>query len=109
MPSYSKGDVVLVRYPFTNRSDSKVRPAIVVSAPHQSQDVFVVPITSKTDRLRDGEFVMKDWTGAGLNAKSAVKRGLFTIHQDLLIKPVGSISPQDSRELETSLRAWLGL
>lgn len=40
MPSYSKGDVVLVQYPFSDLSDTKVRPAIAVSAPHQSQERF---------------------------------------------------------------------
>ena len=109
MPSYSKGDVVLVRYPFSDLSDAKVRPAIAVSAPHKSQDIFVVPLTSKTDALLGGEFVMKDWKGAGLNVVSAVKRGVFTIHQNLIIKTVGSISAQDASELERSLRAWLGL
>jgi mRNA interferase MazF len=109
MPSYSKGDVVLIRYPFSDRSDAKVRPAITVSTPHQSQDIFVVPLTSRTDRLLGGEFVMTDWKGAGLNVMSTVKRGLFTIHQNLIIKTVGSISSQDASDLERSLRAWLGL
>ncbi len=109
MPSYSKGDVVLVRLPFSDLSDGKVRPAVPVSAPHKSNDIFLVPITSKTDVLLAGEFVMNDWKGAGLNVVSAVKRGLFTIHQNLIIKTVGSISAQDASELERSLRAWLGL
>ena len=59
MPSYSKGDVVLVKYPFSNASDFKVRPAIAVSAHHISQDIFVVPLTSRTDNLLVGEFLMK--------------------------------------------------
>ena len=109
MPSYSKGDVVLVRLPFSDLSDGKVRPAVTVSAPHKSNDIFLVPITSKTDVLLAGEFVINDWKGAGLNVVSAVKRGLFTIHQNLIIKTVGSISAQDAGELERSLRAWLGL
>ena len=109
MPIYSKSDVVLVRYPFSDLTSAKVRPAIAVSAAHPSQDVFVVPLTSRTDSLLAGEFVMKDWEAAGLNVASAVKRGLFTIHQDLVIKKVGSISAQDASELEKSLKAWLGL
>ena len=109
MPSYSKGDVVLVRYPFSDGSDFKVRPAVAVGAPHTSQDVFLVPLTSKTSSLLAGEFVMKDWKDAGLNVTSAVKRGLFTIHQNLILKAVGRISSQDASELERSLRSWLGL
>jgi len=48
MPSYSKNDVILVRYPFSALSGVKVRPAIIVNAPHASQDVFIVPLTSRT-------------------------------------------------------------
>jgi mRNA interferase MazF len=92
MPNYSRGDVVLVRYPFSDGSDFKIRPAINISAPHPSQDVFLVPLTSKTSGLLAGEFVMKDWKRAGLNVTSAVKRGLFTIHQNLILKAVGRVS-----------------
>lgn len=38
MKSYSRGEVVLVRYPFSDLSGSKVRPAVIVNAPHTSQD-----------------------------------------------------------------------
>ena len=37
MPHYSKGEVVLVKYPFTDQTDYKVRPAIVVIEPLQAQ------------------------------------------------------------------------
>ena len=40
MPSYSKNETVLVRYPFSNLTSTKVRPAVIVNAPHPSQDVL---------------------------------------------------------------------
>ena len=43
MPSYSKNETVLVRYPFSNLTSTKVRPAVIVNAPHPSQDVLLVP------------------------------------------------------------------
>jgi len=52
MPSYSKNEVILVRYPFSALSGVKVRPAIIVNAPHVSQDVFIVPLTSPSPRSR---------------------------------------------------------
>jgi mRNA interferase MazF len=76
MPSYSKNEVILVRYPFSNLSGSKVRPAVVINAPHVSQDVIIVPLTSKVSTLLPGEFVLADWKAAVLNVSSAVKRGL---------------------------------
>jgi len=109
MPNFSKNDILLVRYPFSDLSGSKVRPAIVVHVPHVSDDVFIVPLTSRTAGLLPGEFVPSQWGEAGLNVPTAVKRGLYTVHQDLVVKVVGRLSPADAQRLEESLRGWLGL
>jgi mRNA interferase MazF len=52
---------------------------------------------------------MQNWQAAGLNVQTAVKRGIFTIHQDLIMKKVGSVASVDAEALEQSLRAWLQL
>ena len=109
MPSFSKLEVVLVRYPFSDLTSSKVRPAIVVNAAHASQDLFVVALTSKTTNLLAGEFIISDWKAAGLNVETAVKRGIFTIKEALVRKRVGKLQDADAKELEKSLRAWLDL
>jgi len=54
MLSYSKHDVILVRYPFSALLNSKVRPAVVVSAACVSQDILITPLTSKTGALLGG-------------------------------------------------------
>ena len=109
MPSYSKNEVILVRYPFSNLSGSKVRPAIVVNDAHTSQDIIIVPLTSKVSPLLAGEFVLADWKTSGLNVLSAAKRGLYTVHQSLVMKSIGKLSVTDADGLENSLRDWLGL
>jgi len=109
MPNYSRGDVLLVRYPFTDLSGVKVRPAVAIHAPHPSQDGFVVPLTSRLAALQPGEFVLAGWEKAGLNVPTAVKRGVYTIHPSLVAKLIGHLSVQDSQSLEKSLREWLGL
>jgi mRNA interferase MazF len=109
MPSYSKNDVVLVRYPFSDLAAAKVRPAVVVSAPHTSQDLFVVPLTSKSAGLLPGEFILAHWAEAGLNVPTAVKRGLYTIHESLVAKAVGRLFESDAQKMEASLREWLAL
>jgi mRNA interferase MazF len=108
MQNYSRNDVVLVRYPFSDLSSSKVRPAVVVSAAHVSEDIFVVPLTSRRNSLLPGEFVLKEWKGAGLNVPTAVKRGIYTVRKDLVVKRVGKLSCVDSKGLENSMRGWLG-
>jgi len=109
MKSYSRGDVVLVRYPFSDLSGSKVRPAVIVNAPHTSQDIFILPLTSKTKSLQLGEFLLKDWRNAGLNVETAVKRSVYTVHQSLIVQRVGRLSALDLKDLDDCLRQWLGL
>ncbi|MBI4707186.1 MAG: type II toxin-antitoxin system PemK/MazF family toxin [Candidatus Omnitrophica bacterium] len=108
MHNYLKNDVIIVHYPFSNVSSSKIRPAVVISVPHVSEDVFVVPLTSRTISLLPGEFVLADWVKAGLNVETAAKRGIYTVNKSLIIKKVGKISLSDSERLESSLREWLG-
>jgi mRNA interferase MazF len=52
MTSYDAGDVVLVRYPFTDLSTSKRRPAVILSPRSYSDrfdDVVVMPLTSRSE------------------------------------------------------------
>ena len=107
-PSYFKNDIILVRYPFSDLSGSKVRPAVVVSAPHISQDIIITPLTSKTVSLLEGEFVLAKWSEAGLNVATAVKRGLYTVHQSLVVAVIGKLDDADRKQLEQSLQGWLG-
>jgi mRNA interferase MazF len=109
MPSYLGNEVLLVRYPFTDLSIAKVRPAVVVHAPHVSQDLLIVPLTSQTAGLLAGEFILVDWASAGLHVPSAVKRGVYTVHPRLVLRRLGRLSPADSQQLQHGLRGWLGL
>ena len=109
MPSYSKGNVILVRYPFSDLSSAKVRPAVVISTPYSSQDIFITPLTSKTGSLREGEFALSEWAIAGLNVATAVKRGVYTVQESLVLKVIGQLASVDAVRLEQSLRDWLGL
>lgn len=82
---------------------------MIIGTSHVSQDVFIVPLTSKTTSLLQGEFALGDWKEAGLNVPSAIKRGVYTVHESLVVKKVGKISDADIVSLNTSLRNWLGL
>jgi mRNA interferase MazF len=109
MPSFSRHETILVRYPFTDLSGAKVRPAVVVSATHPSADFIVVPLTSRVAGLLPGEFPLGDWRAAGMNVPTAVKRGIYTVHESLVVKAVGALAQEDRAQLENSIRQWLGL
>jgi mRNA interferase MazF len=103
MPSYTKDDIILVLSPFSDLSGSKIRPAVVVNAEHVSKDLIVVPLTSKTSSLLEGEFILTEW------GETAVKRGLYTIHQSLVTKTIGRLVDPDAEQLVRSIQIWLGL
>ena len=108
--NYSKGDVILLPYPFSDLSARKVRPAAVVSnGGNKYSDVFLVPLTSKINNLSPDEAVLLQWHEAGLNVPTAIKRGCILIDTDLIIKKVGKLSDTDRLQIDTSLKRWLAL
>ena len=109
MTSYDQGDVVLATLPFSDLSGIKKRPAVVVSTPHPSVDLLLLPLTSQTQNLQLGEFVLQEWQEAGLLFPSAVKRGLFTLDRAYVTRRLGCVSSSDLLKLEQALRLWFGL
>jgi mRNA interferase MazF len=53
------------------------------------------------------DVVLESWELSGLNVSSAVKRGLYTIHQNLILKRVGQLTQLDQTKLASSLKSWL--
>ncbi|MBM3154434.1 MAG: type II toxin-antitoxin system PemK/MazF family toxin, partial [Chloroflexi bacterium] len=57
MTEYSRGDVVLVSFIFSDETGEKRRPAVIVSADayHKSrQEVIIAAITSRTEKVLAG-------------------------------------------------------
>lgn len=53
--------------------------------------------------------MLSSWAAAGLNVATALKRGIYTIHESLVIKVIGQLAEVDAAQLEQSLQGWLGL
>jgi mRNA interferase MazF len=52
---------------------------------------------------------LSEWAAARLNVETAVKRGVYTVHESLVIKVIGQLAQDDASQLEQSLRGWLDL
>jgi mRNA interferase MazF len=67
---YEFGDVVLVRFPFTNQAAFKQRPACIVSSRAYNAakpDVIIMAITSQVHTLSSlGEVQVGQWQAANL-------------------------------------------
>lgn len=88
MTGYSRGDVVLVHFPFTSATASKQRPAIVIASDEYSRtspDVIIASVTSHLNALpHPGDHVIGDWQGAGLLRPSLAQIKIATIEQSMI-------------------------
>jgi mRNA interferase MazF len=112
MTGYKRGDVVLVRFIFSDETGERQRPAVIVSsdAYHQSrQEAIIAAITSKTDRILVGDHLITDWQEAGLLFPSVATGIVRTIKQGMIAKKLGTMPLPDMKRIEGNLRDALGL
>jgi mRNA-degrading endonuclease toxin of MazEF toxin-antitoxin module len=107
MTSYSFGDVVIVPVTFSDQSEIKKRPAVVVSsaAYHQGRtDLILMAITSQVRPSgRIGEIPVSGWREAGLLKPSVFKPLLFTLDRALFLRRLGRLEETDRRSLRRVL------
>ena len=109
--SYKRGDVVLVRFPFTDLTTTKKRPALVISTDfyNQSQiNLIIAAITSQTHRLGIGDCLIQDWREVSLAKPSQVKAIIATIEQSLVLRKLGTLVPNDMKVVARELAKALG-
>ena len=103
-----KGDIVLVRFPFTDFESEKVRPAVVLIPENSYGDVCVAFITSRAATGNDCIVIaagQKGFTKTGLKASSTIRAGkIVTLQTNLLVSVIGHLSPEHIRELNRALR-----
>lgn len=110
---YRRGDVVLVRFPFSSAAGQKDRPGLVISTDiyhDQWDELLVVVLTSKVPRApRPTDCLLQDWQAAGLQQPSWIRSHLATVHRVLLTRKLGNLTSRDLQAVETCLRAAVGL
>ena len=109
--AYAKGDVVLVPFPFTDLSATRVRPAVVVSSEQYSTHTSDIVVAMVTSQPQTGfiDCALRDWQQAGLIHPSWVRAKLATLAQGLIRFAPGRLSGRDVKAVERTLRMALGL
>ena len=112
MINYDFGDVVLVRFPFTDQKSSKKRPAVVVSSFSYNRarpDLILMAITGQVSPSpRLGEVAVVDWKKVGLLKASTIKPIVTTIEKNLVIRRLGRLESSETSALRKSLAVILG-
>ena len=104
MVSPAIGSVILIPFPFSDLSQSKLRPAVVL-APVDRDDWILCQVTSKhyTDP-RAIEISDKDFAKGSLQIVSYVRPGkLFTAHLSLFKSEIANLHPQAFQRIITAV------
>ncbi len=109
---YSRGDVVLVSFMFSEETGAKRHPAVLLSSEayrRGRQDVIAAAITSNTNRNLVGDFLINDWQDAGLLFPSVATGVIRTIKQGMITRTLGSLSHRDMDGVDQRLGLNLDL
>ncbi|OGT26934.1 MAG: hypothetical protein A3I77_02135 [Gammaproteobacteria bacterium RIFCSPLOWO2_02_FULL_42_14] len=104
---YEPFSVVVVPFPFTDKTNSKKRPALVVSElPFQKETghAALLMITSAQHSEWYGDWSIRDLKPSGLSVDSFVRQKIFTIDLRLIEKKIGALSAKDVASIKRTLR-----
>ncbi len=110
--TYEAMDVVVVPFPFTDRTASKRRPALVLSDASSfntpSGHAVLAMITSQKNPPWPMDVELTDLKSAGLPTKSVVRMKLFTLDQQFILRKAGTLGKEDGRKVSGAVERLLG-
>jgi mRNA interferase MazF len=110
----ARSDIVLVGFPFTDLSTTRVRPALIIGRV-AGDDLILAFITSRatgadpraTCRIGPGD---AEFARTGLTVESRIRLDrLATLHRRLVLRRLGQIGPTTSAIVDDALRYSLVL
>ncbi|MCY4025402.1 MAG: type II toxin-antitoxin system PemK/MazF family toxin [Acidobacteria bacterium] len=111
MPTFERGDVIKVPFPYTDRPTRQSRPALVVSTGLLESDhglLWVVMITSAENRGWAGDVAVKDLGQAGLPAPSVIRTAKIATIESSDATRLGRIPATQRRQVARRLVRLLG-
>lgn len=104
MARFVKGDVVVIPFPFSDLSQSKRRPALVI-APLEGDDAILCQLTSKT--IKDTYAISvddTDFASGNLKQPGNIRPNrLFTADAHIILYRVGSLKKEKMAEVTDRL------
>ncbi|MCB0063154.1 MAG: type II toxin-antitoxin system PemK/MazF family toxin [Caldilineaceae bacterium] len=110
-----RGDIVIASFPFTDLSNNKRRPAVVLAVNSRSDDVVMAFVSSVVPtQLEPYDLLLSpsdtDFWGSGLKVSSVVRLNkLATVERRLLTRRIGSLSVARMRLVDQKLTQALGI
>jgi mRNA interferase MazF len=103
---YSQGDIILLPYPFTDLSNTKQRPAVIISKDSVNKQNFIVAkITSVIRGDRFSFPIAPIDIDRELKYDSEVRTNeVFTVSQTLIIKKFASFKKESIKRLTEDIK-----
>ena len=114
MPTTSQpGDVVLVRFPFTDLTTTKLRPAVVLAT--HGDDLTIVGMFSSPFQAPQRTWIVLSsqdptFPQTGLKTTSVVKaERIAVIERSVVVRKLGSLPPSHMTEVRRAVKRALNL
>ena len=107
---YQTGDIVLVKLPFTDLSQTKIRPTFVVTK-LKANDLIVCQITSQPPRSYEIaiEITNTDMEEGNLAFNSYVRADkIFTIDQSIVVNKIGRLHSDKVKKVKEAIISLIG-
>jgi mRNA interferase MazF len=109
--SFNAFDVVVVPFPFTDKTTTKRRPALILSDAQafnlQVGQAVMAMITSAKNSDWPLDIEIQDLDAAGLPSPSIIRMKLFTLDAKLIIRKAGKLARPDQEKIIAALRQLL--
>jgi mRNA interferase MazF len=109
----SRGELVLVPFPYAEMTSTKARPALIVSGRSFASAegrIIVAGITSNVAAHQNAtSYAIPNWSAVGLKKPSVVTAWLATISPRLIQLKIGRLGNRELREVDKRLRVAIQL
>ena len=104
----AKGDIVLITFPFTDLTGSKLRPAIILAS--TNEDVTVMFITTKLKSREHTDVILTPSSKNSLKLLSSIRTSkIATLVKSLIKGRIGKLSNEELHDLNEQLKLVLKL
>jgi mRNA interferase MazF len=111
--TFERYDLVVVPFPFTDRSSSIRRPALMLSASvpfgKETGQCLLAMVTRAAHSSWPHDVAIADLASAGLAQGGVIRMKLFTLDQSLIMRRIGKLGAADQDAVRAALLAHLGV
>ncbi|SMD46230.1 mRNA interferase MazF [Aquiflexum balticum DSM 16537] len=103
MEQLNFGDIVLLKFPFTDTKGAKKRPALVIKD-FEDGDIIVCRITSQLYETQF-DFLLKNWKECGLILPSVIRvHKIATLEKNIVEMKMGEINSKSKKAISKIIK-----